>query len=231
MMVRQDKETPVRFNIDSPLWQFVTLCVRYFILNVLFVISIIPIITIGSARTALYSTVFAYCDNEDIDLGREYLRRFRREFATSIAASAIFVALGAAIATSIVLWNATRTNATYVAFPVLIIAAAVLLMTFEYYFPLLARYETSFRNTWKNAMMIPWGAFAKTLMLLSIDVAAAALFIFTNPLRIAFILIGFSWLAYAKSLIFLRAFRQVSTPRDQDRHDSHDYSLPTASLQ
>ncbi|MGO1346295.1 MAG: DUF624 domain-containing protein, partial [Bifidobacterium psychraerophilum] len=99
----------MRFNIDGPVWQFITQCTRFLILNVLFVITIIPIVTIGPARTALYSTVFAYTDNEGIDLGREYLKRFKDEFLKSIASSLIFVALAAAIAFAIIFWYSSDT--------------------------------------------------------------------------------------------------------------------------
>ena len=141
----------MHYNPNSPVWQFVSLCLRYFILNLFFLISIIPIVTIGPARAALYSTVFAFSDNDDINLGREYIRRFKREFKRGLG-------------------------------------------------------------------------------ILAIDVAAGAIFAFTPYLRFLFILLGFAWLAYAKSLLYLRAFQRVSgdpnTPREKP-----DYSLPSASIQ
>ncbi|MFC2724201.1 MAG: DUF624 domain-containing protein, partial [Bifidobacterium dentium] len=92
----------MHYNPNSPVWQFVSLCLRYFILNLFFLISIIPIVTIGPARAALYSTVFAFSDNDDINLGREYIRRFKREFKRGIGSSIIFVVLIAAIVFAIV---------------------------------------------------------------------------------------------------------------------------------
>ena len=72
--------------------------------------------------------------------------------------------------------------------------------------------------------------FGYTLGILAIDVAAGAIFAFTPYLRFLFILLGFAWLAYAKSLLYLRAFQRVSgdpnTPREKP-----DYSLPSASIQ
>jgi uncharacterized membrane protein YesL len=219
----------MRFNVDSPFWQFITLCVRYFILNIIFVVTLIPVVTIGPARAALYSTVFAYDDNEDINLGREYLLRFKREFLRSLGSSVIFVALIALVIFGIVFWNALDTNIAYVVLPILIIGGVVTLLTFEYYFPLQARFENTFKQSWKNAFMAPWAAFGKTLILIAIDVAALALFAFTGAFRIAFILLGFSWLAYAKSLIYLKIFDQLSGNPNQPR-EKPDYSIPTATL-
>lgn len=74
-----------------------TLLTRYTALNVLFVITCIPVVTIGPALTALYSTVFAYNDHEDINLHREYLKRFKREFLPGLLSSIIFLVLAALI--------------------------------------------------------------------------------------------------------------------------------------
>ena len=195
----------MHYNPNSPVWQFVSLCLRYFILNLFFLISIIPIVTIGPARAALYSTVFAFSDNDDINLGREYIRRFKREFKRGIGSSIIFVVLIAAIVFAIVFWNALDTNAAYITLPILIIFGVLTFLTFEYYYPLQARYENIFRQTLRNSFMMPWACFGYTLGILAIDVAAGAIFAFTPYLRFLFILLGFAWLAYAKSLLYLRA--------------------------
>ena len=220
----------MHFNISGPFWQFLNTCVRFFILNILFVLTIIPIITIGPARTALYSTVFAYSEDDSIDLGRQYLRRFKREFIPSIGSWLIFLALAATILFATVFWASTDSRIVYVVMPVLILAGVITVLTYEYFFPLQARYRNGFGATWKNSFMLPWHAFGKTLLLLAIDTAAIALFVFIAYLRVAFVLLGFSWLAYAKSLIFLRIFSQAGDRPGQEQ-DKPDYSMPTASLE
>ena len=220
----------MKFNINAPFWQFMTLCTRYFILNVLFVVTLIPVVTIGPARAALYSTVFAYSDNEDINLGREYLRRFKREFLRGIGSSILFVVVLGAAAFSIVFWNSLDTDLAYVVLPVLIVVSVLVALTFEYYYPLQARYENTFLGTLANAFRMPWAAFGQTLALIAIDVMAAALIAFTSWMRLAVIILGFSWLAYAKSLILLRAFARVdrNSPASTEKPD---YSMPTGSIQ
>ncbi|WEV66228.1 YesL family protein [Bifidobacterium sp. ESL0764] len=228
----------MHFNINSPFWRFMTLCVRYFILNLLFLLTCIPIITIASARTALYSTVFAYDDHEDINLGGEYLHRFAREFLRSLAAFLIFALIGAIIVFALSFWNSLGSNSSYIVLPVLVIAGIILLMTFEFYCPLQARFENSFKATLLNALRIPWATFGKTLAIVAIDIAAIALFVFTKYVRIACLLLGFSWLAYAKSLIYLKIFEQIGQMSQRQDHlpdtsgpiSSKDNSIPTASL-
>jgi uncharacterized membrane protein YesL len=173
--------------------------------------------------------VFAYCDNDGIDLGREYMRRFKKEFLRSIVSSLLFTAVAALIIFALIFWNSSNTTASNVILPILIAAGVVVITTFEYYFPLQARYHNTFVGTWKNSLMLPWAVFTKTLALLAIDMAGIALFVFTGYLRVAFLLLGFAWLAYAKSLIYLKIFDQVSSDPHKKR-ETPDYSLPTASL-
>lgn len=221
----------MKFNLEAPFWQFMTTCVRFFALNLLFIATLIPVVTIGPARAALYSTVFAYTDNEDIPLCREYLRRLRREGLRGLLASVIFVALGALIVFGLVFWNSLDTDMAYVVLPILIVAGVLVFLTFECYFPLQARFENSFGGTLLNAVRLPWAAFGPALGIVAIDVAAAALVAFTGFFRVAFILLGGAWLAYAKSLVYLRIFERVS-PTDPDApRETPDYTLPTASIQ
>jgi uncharacterized membrane protein YesL len=78
--------------------------------------------------------------------------------------------------------------------------------TFEYHFPLLARFQNTYRQTWKNSLMLPWMRFGNTLLLLVIDVAVFSLAYFLPLLRALLVIVGIAWTAYLKSFVFLRAF-------------------------
>ena len=70
----------MRFNINAPFWRFMDTLLRFVGLNLVYLITLIPNVTIGPARAALYSTMFAYDEHDDIRLVKEYLTRFKREF-------------------------------------------------------------------------------------------------------------------------------------------------------
>lgn len=204
-----DTEVTMKFNINSPFWQFMSTCTRFALLNLLFVVTLIPIVTIGPARAALYSTVFAYDDHEDINLCHEYVNRFRREFAQALGSSVLFAACGAFAIFAMAFWNSLSGGTSYVVLPILIIASVVVLFTFETYYPLQARYANTFGATLRNALMLPWFSFGYTLALIAIDIAAVAIFVYAPWLRFLFVLLGCAWIAYAKSLIYLKLFGTV----------------------
>lgn len=76
----------MRFNINAPFWRFMDTLLRFVGLNLVYLITLIPNVTIGPARAALYSTMFAYDEHDDIRLVKEYLTRFKREFKQGLAA-------------------------------------------------------------------------------------------------------------------------------------------------
>lgn len=76
----------MKFNTNVPFWQFMNTLARFTALNLVYLVTLIPIITIGPARAALYSTMFAYDEHDDVNLVREYLKRFKREFKQGLAA-------------------------------------------------------------------------------------------------------------------------------------------------
>lgn len=202
----------MKFNIDTPLWRFMSTLARFTALNVLFVITCIPVITVGPALAALYSTVFAYTDHEDISLHREYLKRLKHEFVRGFLSFLIYIAIAAALIFGFVFWNQVQSNVAYVGLAVLIIATAVTLLSFEYYYPLQARFTNTFGATWKHSLILPWAAFPHTLSLVVIDIAFLAVFFYVPVLRVLCIIFGFAWIVYAKSLVVLKAFAKVSNP-------------------
>lgn len=81
----------MRFNINAPFWRFMDTLLRFVRLNLVYLITLIPNVTIGPARAALYSTMFAYDEHDDIRLVKEYLTRFKREFKQGLAAWVLVV--------------------------------------------------------------------------------------------------------------------------------------------
>ena len=101
----------MRFNINAPFWRFMDTLLRFVGLNLVYLITLIPNVTIGPARAALYSTMFAYDEHDDIRLVKEYLTRFKREFKQGLAAWVLVAILATAILFGLSFWKAWDTNA------------------------------------------------------------------------------------------------------------------------
>lgn len=215
----------MKFNINAPFWQFMNTLVRFTALNLVCLATMVPVITIGPARAALYSTMFAYDEHDDIRLVREYLRRFKREFKQGLISWIFTFVLAAIILFGLSFWKAWDTNASYLPLIFLIIAAVVVALFAEYVAPLQARFANSLSRLWQLSAMFPWRAFPCSLVLVVIDVLAFGIAYYVPFVRMFAILFGIAWVAYAKSLILLWGFKRyggmgkVENPRYVNAHD------------
>ena len=111
-----------------------------------------------------------------------------------------------------VFWAQVQSDVSYVGLAILIIATAFAVLSFEYQYPLQARFDAPFGRTWKNSLILPWAAFAHTILIVVIEVTFLAIFFFVPFVRVLAVIFGFSWITYAKSLVFLKAFDKFSDP-------------------
>lgn len=180
----------MKFNINAPFWQFMNTLARFTALNLVYLLTLIPIVTIGPARTALYSTMFAYDEHDDIKLVNEYLKRFKREFKQGLIAWIVVFVLAAAIIFGIAFWATWNTNASYAPLIFLIAAAVVVALFAEYVAPLQARFSNTTGRLFSLSAMFPWRAFPCSLILVVIDVLAVGISYFVPFIRVLAILFG-----------------------------------------
>ena len=198
---------------------------RFVGLNLVYLITLIPNVTIGPARAALYSTMFAYDEHDDIRLVKEYLTRFKREFKQGLAAWVLVAILATAILFGLSLGAAWGSAACCVRVLISVVAAAVVALFAEYAAPLQARFANTTGRLFSLSAMFPWRAFPCSLVLVVIDVLAAGLSYFVPLIRVLAILFGIAWVAYAKSLILLWGFKRyggtgkVENPQYVNAHE------------
>lgn len=209
----------MHFNPNSPVMRFLDTLWRFVALNVVFVLTCIPLVTIGPSVAALMSTVFAYDDNEDVSLVREYFRRFGREWKYALFSWLIFVAVGLVIAFSLSFWlsmSQLPAVLSYLILAVLIFFAVYLVLVVEWFYPLQVRYDNKWGRLWKLSLQIGWLRAGTSLALIGIDIAAVALAYFSRGFLVLYLIFGFAWIAYAKSLLILRAFDHTEHPYKDD---------------
>lgn len=199
----------MKLNINAPWWRFMDTLARFTALNALFLLTCLPVVTIGPSLAALYSTTIAYCEHDDIALSREYISRFLREFKQSIISWIIVAVLAAAIIFSFVFWGNFNSTISYIGLGILVLAGGVLVCSFEWLYPLQVRFSNTLPRVWQLSFMIPWARFGTTLCLITVDAIFIAVILTLPILRIFAIIFGFSWIAYAKSLLILPAFEKT----------------------
>ena len=199
------------FGMDSGVMRFLTVVANLAILNVLFVVCSLPVVTLGASLTALNYVVLQMIRQEDSYMARAFFRGFRQNFRQATAIWLILLAAGIFLGADY--WSVARYFSgalRTVMFISLTILAVMWVMVFLYVFALQARYENPVKQTMKNALFMALLRLPYTGALLLINVLLPLLPVLaprTAPMVLfVWMVCGFAAVAYVGGLLVNRAF-------------------------
>ncbi len=133
---------------SGPFWRTMGTIADMIILNILTILTAIPIVTVGAGLTALYDSARRILDGTDTGAARTFLRSFRSNLAAATALWAIVGPIGIGIGA---LW-------LFVAAPELSVIktliSLVYLLVFPFVWAMQARFENTVGRTLRNAAAI-----------------------------------------------------------------------------
>jgi uncharacterized membrane protein YesL len=151
------------FSPDNPMSRFLSRVWDLIVLNALFLVTSIPIFTIGASLTAMSDLTLRMVRGEDEYLVRPYFRSFRKNFKRAtllwlpILAVALF--LGADL---YIIYNVIDKTWRFFQYPVWLLVF-FLACVFFFAFPITARYEESYLGTVRNALLLGLGNLPVTI--------------------------------------------------------------------
>lgn len=205
------------FSPDSQIMVVLSRICDLVILNVVFVLTCIPLFTIGPALAALNDVCFRLDTSREGKLLPTYFRAFRENFLQGTLLWLLLLLMGAASCVNMARFSAIGGS---VGFGLCLLSMGVLiliLLVHSYVFPLLSRYRNTTLGTLRAALLLALGHFPRAL---------AAVVIHSLPWLIllvnvyTFLRLGILWLAlyfaaatYLTSrLLLLPLARQEDTP-------------------
>ena len=199
------------FRMDSPLMRFLTKIADLMVLNILFCVTSIPLITIGASWTALYSVTLKMVRDEEGSVSRSYFRSFRQNFRqATLLWLGVLVVLALLVLDIRVLNGMSEGTAPGLLRVGVEILALLGIMVLQYLFPSLARFEASLADTLKNACMMALAHLPKTALMTAAAVGAVWITLINNTTiavgLMVWPLIGFSLMAFGNSGILRTIF-------------------------
>ena len=199
------------FRMDSPLMRFLTKIADLMVLNILFCVTSIPLITIGASWTALYSVTLKMVRDEEGSVSRSYFRSFRQNFRqATLLWLGVLVVLALLVLDIRVLNGMAGGTAPGLLRVGVEILALLGIMVLQYLFPSLARFEASLADTLKNAFMMALAHLPKTALMTAAVVGAVWITLINNTTiavgLMVWPLIGFSLMAFGNSGILRKIF-------------------------
>lgn len=201
------------FGPYSPLARFGTKLADVMILNVLFIVTSLPVVTLGASLTALNHTAMKLVTDQYESVTATYLTSLRKNLRQGIL-------LGFACAGLIVVvaaWFLVVENLTVSTLLRLGLLAVVFLVAFRlvatlvYVFPYQATFENSVAEVLNNARRMSARHPLSTLTVLLTTLLPVAVTVFYPIVvgwGILWLLLGFAGVAFANATVFVRVFRQ-----------------------
>ena len=199
------------FNMDNPFFRFVNRIADMIVLNVIFLVSCVPVFTIGPALTALYYVAINTWGREDGYIFKMYVKSFKENFKQSTVMWLILLVIGVILSVDVWYWvSQWKLTGTGIYKPLTVISVVMLmvyLMIFTFVWPLLAKFSNSNSGTIKNALAMVLTHVPETILIWAIFALVAFAVYMVSFARIAVFFIGVSLVAYLQALVFRHIFK------------------------
>ncbi|MEK4667398.1 YesL family protein [Niallia sp. FSL R7-0271] len=153
--------------IDSKFYGVIDKLSNLFILNLFWLLSCIPIITIAPATSAMYSVVRQWKVNEDNSVVRNYFHYFKENFKQSISIGAIVAVLLSILFFNFFYLNQDATFMKIVMTVPLLLVSFLFLATFFYIFPLISHYRLPIKAALRNSLLLSMMNIHITILILA----------------------------------------------------------------
>ena len=204
------------FSLDSPIFKFLSLVYDLIILNLLYVITCLPVLTIGAATSALYRTVLDMRYERDAG-AKAYLRNFKNNLRQSTPRYLLFVLISAVLCFDI--WFTQNSELHFPAFmvPLFLALLTVCLALSSWVLALTGQFDNTTKGTVKNAAILAPRHLMTTILLL-LRFVPLLLFLFHTGFflitAILYFLIYYSAAAYLCAMPMSRLFLDLMTPEE-----------------
>ncbi|MGH2562735.1 MAG: YesL family protein [Thermomicrobiales bacterium] len=178
------------------------------LLNVLWILACLPVITVYPATAAMFGVVGEWVREDERGVLRRYVALLRRDFAQSFGIGIIWTLLGVIIGTGVL---EIRHMAPVLVIPVILVMSIVgvaYLASTMFLFPVMVTFDLRWTQILKNSFLIAM-SFPLITLLCLVVIAGAGLIVFTIPISLVILV---SITSYVISWLCHRAFERVNVP-------------------
>ena len=196
---------------DNRLFQILSRLGDLIALNLLFVVTCVPLVTVGAALSAMYSVLFQMLREEETRVLRTYWKAFKQNFKPSLPLWLPMAAIAVLLVVNNILLQNMSGNLVGFFSIVVMIALVLYLCVFSYLFPMLALFENTTKDYFKKSLFFSISHFPATLAICLIQILPIILLEAVPnsviPVITLMLAVGFSSQASASTFFLHRVFR------------------------
>jgi uncharacterized membrane protein YesL len=197
--------------LDTNVYQWLERAAGFFLLNLLWLLACVPVVTIFPSTAAMFGVVRDWARGKEAGVLGAFVLRFRQNFRQSLAVGVLWVFFGGALFLDFLIANGLPSGPQVVVRFLLVLASILYALASVFLFPVMVHYETRWTAVPKNALLLAIGRLPIALLCLAMIVAAAALTLFV-PLLVA---ATPSLTAYAVYRLCDREFRKIDATAER----------------
>lgn len=198
------------------------------LLNLLWLVCSLPVVTLGPATTAANYTAMKMVEDEGDSVAKMFFRSFRLNLAQSMRLGLLFTLLGVVLGVDVYLCLyrlEMEGQAKFMLLAVLVCLGLAFWMEMIYLWALLARFDNSSKRAVILAFMLSVKHWRQTVQILVEHIALATVgvlcVLFVPQLGILFIIFGASLFFYSQAKI-LRPLLDGYIPKDENQEKESD---------
>lgn len=204
------------FSLDGKFFSVMSKVADLIILNIIFCLCCIPVITIGPALTALHYVTLKMVKNEESYIIKSFFKSFKDNFRQATAIWVILLAALGIIVGDIYIMLSWQTKYKVIFIVIFIFLLVIWSFTTIYIFPLLATFDNTIKQTFKNSLLMSIRHLPKTVIMFILTALSLLLVGFVVALLPFWFLAGFSLLAFINSIILRKIFQIYMPPEEND---------------
>ena len=203
------------FNLDSPLMQMLTRIGDMILLNLLFLLCCIPVVTAGASIAAMHKMMQEIVYDVDSSTVKGFFRAFKANFKQATILWIIILVIMLSLGCDVLLITTYFSGSESVKwmFVLLAVLAALVCCVLAYMIPLLVRYENTLREHLTNAAVLAIIKLPRTICLVALNLLPAIIFalsvnVFFHTL-IFWLFVGFTFTTYLEVLLLKPVFTEL----------------------
>ena len=201
------------FEYDNKFFEVLGKITDIIILNLLCIVSCMPIITIGASITATYFVALQMVRNEETYIIREFIKGFKENFIFSTKVWSIILIIGLVLSfdfyiSRLILNEYMRITLQFI----LTIVSIIFIFLLTYVFPIISKFENTIKNTMINSILISIQHLPKTIFMVFINLSPIILTLtlsnYWGQILFFYTVMGFASITYINSMFFNKIFEK-----------------------
>lgn len=203
------------FAADGKLAKFLNTLGNLIVLNLLTILTSLPVFTAGASMTALYTMTMRMARNEEGGIIKGYLQAFRSNFKQAT----VLWGIGGGLMVFMLfdIWLLQNVTGDFgLAYRILLFVLVLLLgMLLIHIFAVLARFDNTVKNTAKNAALFCAGHFCPAILMLAVTLLPVLLLTASYRFLSVDFLFGISGPAYLVGWYFKGIFEKYENSEEK----------------